>query len=543
MGIASDLTALKELSDDVVANKVSRFCYTESAYTLNQADGVIDYDVNRGQNIPVGTPTVMKVNQTVVDKGYRTQGSSLTRMLMNHFFGRISYNLNKINDWFNTLLINLSASLGSANGIATLDNDGHLIQQSPVGSVNVPMTKSFLGAVFGALLGRSWKQATGNSTEQLDLLAYANGIWVCTSENDERMWWSEDGKAWTQCTISAQYGIRDIKYGNGLWVCCSSDGTWWSENGKAWNTVTVTSGTFEQGRELVYANGLWVCGGYDAVWWSTDGKAWTQGTIGSCSNMHRLTYANGIWVCCGSDSSGMWWSEDGKAWTQGTGNANRDMHDLTFGNGLWVVLSKEYGVWWSENGKAWTQGTGGYDEYITDDYDRVLYANGMWVIGGKNAWWSTDGKAWTQCTGFSSEYFITLQNLSYANGVYIGGSSSAGAWYSIDGKYWKQSNLGNTKWVSNFYYVNGMWLCVVGTTSSTKEGIWYSTDGGASWSQSSGLSNLFLEHILYAKGVIVAVSTNHTSLGAGNGAWYSSIDDLISEGAVNLGANIPLIDA
>lgn len=123
MGIATDLSDLKELSDGVVANKVSRFAYTEQAYIDNEVNGVIDYDVNRGRNIPVGTASVMKVNQTVIEKGYRARGSSITRMLLNHFLGRLSYNLNKVNDWFNTLLLNLSASLGAPNGIATLDGN------------------------------------------------------------------------------------------------------------------------------------------------------------------------------------------------------------------------------------------------------------------------------------------------------------------------------------------------------------------------------------------------------------------------------------
>lgn len=132
MGIATDLADLKELSDGVVANKVSRFAYTEQAYINNEVNGVIDYDVNRGRNIPVGTASVMKVNQTVIEKGYRARGSSITRMLLNHFLGRLSYNVNKVNDWFNTLLLNLSASLGTPNGIATLDGNTTLpVSQVP----------------------------------------------------------------------------------------------------------------------------------------------------------------------------------------------------------------------------------------------------------------------------------------------------------------------------------------------------------------------------------------------------------------------------
>lgn len=260
MGIASDISVLKTLSDGVVANKVSRFAYTESAYTDNQVNGVPDYDVNRAQNIPVGTPTTMKVNQTVIDKGWRARASSITRMLMNHFLGRVSYNLNKINDWFNDFLVALSNSLGTANGIATLDANGHLIQQSPIGSPFVGVTKGFLGAMFGRLLAREWKQGTGGNTNLvMRFVVYANGLWVCAS-NANGLWWSEDGKAWTQGTgDNTTYYMQYLVYANGLWVCGSHlHGCWWSEDGKNWTQATGVPKTYYM-QDSVYANGLWVC--------------------------------------------------------------------------------------------------------------------------------------------------------------------------------------------------------------------------------------------------------------------------------------------
>ena len=98
------LEGIKEIQDGLVNNKVARFSYTQNAYDTNTVDGVNEYNVNNEQNIPNGTASIMKVNSTVLDKGYRAQASSITRMLMNHFLGRISYNLNKINDNMQSLL-------------------------------------------------------------------------------------------------------------------------------------------------------------------------------------------------------------------------------------------------------------------------------------------------------------------------------------------------------------------------------------------------------------------------------------------------------
>ena len=121
-----DLSAIKEVEDKIVANKVARFAYTNEAYRTNDADGVDEYDVDNAQNIPTADASVLKVNETVLSKGYRAQASSITRMLVNHFFGRMSYNLNKVNDNVSNLIATLIGHRGTANGFATLDENGRV---------------------------------------------------------------------------------------------------------------------------------------------------------------------------------------------------------------------------------------------------------------------------------------------------------------------------------------------------------------------------------------------------------------------------------
>ena len=119
-----DLSAIKKVEDKIVANKVARFAYTDEAYTTNDANGVVEYNVNKDQNIPTADASVLKVNETVLSKGYRAQASSVTRMLLNHFFGRMSYNLNKVNDNVSNLIATLIGHRGTANGFAALDENG-----------------------------------------------------------------------------------------------------------------------------------------------------------------------------------------------------------------------------------------------------------------------------------------------------------------------------------------------------------------------------------------------------------------------------------
>lgn len=121
-----DLSAIKEVEDKIIANKVARFAYTDEAYTANDTNGVSEYNVNNAQNIPTADASVLKVNETVLSKGYRAQASSITRMLINHFFGRMSYNLNKVNDNVSNLITTLIGHRGTANGFAVLDANGRV---------------------------------------------------------------------------------------------------------------------------------------------------------------------------------------------------------------------------------------------------------------------------------------------------------------------------------------------------------------------------------------------------------------------------------
>jgi len=105
----NDIQAIKQKSDVVKDQKVARFSYTNTAYQNDIAAGVENYDAPSDQNVPLSTKT--DLNDTVIDKGVRGQAASLPRNALNHFFGRMSYNLNKMHDWFNTVIDKLLRSM------------------------------------------------------------------------------------------------------------------------------------------------------------------------------------------------------------------------------------------------------------------------------------------------------------------------------------------------------------------------------------------------------------------------------------------------
>lgn len=487
MGIASDLADIKEVSDTIVANKVSKFCYTDTAYEDNDANGVNAYDINNEQNIPVGTPAVMKVNETVVTKGWRARASSITRMFMNHMLGRLSYNVNKLTDMMSSLLTSFSASLGTANGIATMNSAGKLSALPDVvnsGDSNIPVqngtskftsggaykffggiteSDSWLNRVFAWAIGRLWKETKGAPITPSEVL-YANGLWVAGSNSvnygTNGFYWSNDGKYWVKGTLNSEtintVGVYAITYNNGLWVAgVSSAGVWWSVDGKVWTQGEgITTPNFSVvPKGICYGNGIWVVvggvgGGH--VYTSTDGKNWTESVLSAPINYFDCVhYADGLFIASGtgaqSSAIGLFWSEDGVTWTKGNGtdvSGIQGFYCVSYANGIWVAGSRMnyeavgQGLFWSEDGKNWTQGTGGNTGY---GFNRVFYGNGLWVAGVSSVanssslvWWSEDGKSWTSGTlvdfqADQGQSSFSLQAIHYADGLWLISSPYSGS--------------------------------------------------------------------------------------------------------------------
>lgn len=127
MAIADTITSLKNKINTLRGNNsVTNFAYTAIAYDEDDANGRTVFDPDEENNIPVGTNEVIKLNPFVTNKGLRDQASSFPKMFINHFFGRVSYNLNKTVDVLYGLLDTLASFIGSANGVASLDNNGRI---------------------------------------------------------------------------------------------------------------------------------------------------------------------------------------------------------------------------------------------------------------------------------------------------------------------------------------------------------------------------------------------------------------------------------
>lgn len=271
MGIKSDLQGIKAIEDTLTSNKVANFAYTDQAYTENDATGVSEYDVDNEQNIPVADASILNVNETILTKGWRSQASSVTRMLMNHFLGRISYNLNKVNDLMSSLLDKLDNAIGSADGIAPLNANGVLdyayggtnASTQSGAKVNLEInnvvntgdspnvssggtTKFTTGGAYNILTSFADIFSTSASYSAGDLVTYQNKFYECTSGHSAGAW---NASHFTARTVSyllktyvlpalanvfsstASYSIGDfVVYQNRLYRCTTNHSGAWNSS-------------------------------------------------------------------------------------------------------------------------------------------------------------------------------------------------------------------------------------------------------------------------------------------------------------------------
>ena len=370
--LLEDLTDIEEKAQGLVENKVANFAYTQEAYDNDDVAGVSEYDINKAQNIPIAEAEILDVNTTVLNKGYRSQASSITRMLMNHFLGRTSYNLNKSVDLFKKGFLGIKNALGKPNGLATLDSTGRIPDSQLPELAIEDISKLKLKDIFSHLLGRFWTQSNTTSGN-FSFATYANGIWV--AGGTDGLYYSQDGITWTQSIIDRGY-FNFVTYANDIWVTSNnkSGSVYYSQDGIAWTQSNLTtSGSINF---ATYANGIWVTGSYNknsGLYYSQDGITWTQSNTTS-GNFRFATYANGIWVV--GDYEGLYYSQDGISWTQSNLTTSGNFRFATYANGIWVTGSNntDSGLYYSQDGITWTQ-----SNTTSGNFSFATYANGIWV--------------------------------------------------------------------------------------------------------------------------------------------------------------------
>ena len=491
-----DLASIKEVEDTITANKVANFAYTDKAYTDNDANGVIEYDVSKEQNIPSSDASILKVNETVLQKGYRAQASSVTRMLLNHFFGRVSYNLNKVNDCVSNLVATLGSHLGKANGIATLDNDGHIpYSQLPESAVeykgnwnantNTPQLVDGTGnlgdlyivSVAGIrdlgsgevnyLVGdriiynqnNIWEKLSGGSVRSVENhLPDASGNISLPVAGMRTKGLVVQSDLIVKVSKNLNLGsnrLQSVAFGNNLFVAVgtgdyiltSSDGINWNE---VYSNVKFNSVTF--------GNNLFVAvGSYGNIKTSTDGITWTSRTshVDPGAYLYEVIYANNMFVAVG-DKENILTSPDGITWTKVFSGINHTLSSVAFGNNLFVAGGGGGKPITSTDGITWTK----KDSNFSGVVNKIVFGNNLFVAvgqGGRNAT-SPNGITWTKQKNLPIE---VGKAAIFANNMFFAVSSSTGqSILSADGINWIDQGTSFNAAINGVIYVNNMFVAV-----------------------------------------------------------------------------------
>jgi hypothetical protein len=235
---------------------------------------------------------------------------------------------------------------------------------------------------------------------------------------------------------------------------------------------------------------------------STNGTAWTSGGTLPTSGFGAVAYGNGTFVAVvtGSGTTAAT-SADGVTWTSRTLPVSRVWSNIAFGNGVFLLVASSSGsnnALTTTDGVTWTQRTSG----VSGTYTDLIYGDGVFVALRNSGQIDTtpDGVTWTTITpGF------TLRKIIYANGVYVGftTSGSGPAYVSRDLLNWRLVSVPWSSAPTALATGNGIIVAMAGD-----QAIW--TVDGLSWRRltfSSGGSAV-ITGAAYGLGLFVAVVDN-----------------------------------
>jgi hypothetical protein len=418
--------------------KVSRFSYKDAAYTNDDIEGVENYDYTRDMNVPSLNKT--DTEASVLDSGARAQFSSLSKNALNHFFGRVSYNLNKVIDFLSDFLddFRVQGVETVASSVAiTLDA---YYSGKKLRLVNTHATDSILFTFYAGqtfqgsntvsipagrvidieLFETTWKDSlTGNLVGSLTGNAStASKANVRVSLRHGNTWFA---KTWTGLTDFNSNNIwtdgENIYCSNGInqYVLNKATSTW---TAKTWTGLTDFSGNniWTDGENIYHSNGTnqYVLNKATSTWAA---KTWTGLTDFS---------GNNIWT----DGDNIYYSEGTKQyvlnkatskWTAKTWTGLTDFRgDRIWTNGENIyysdeatqrILNKAASSWTS---KTWTGSTYIRRDRIWTNGENIYLSDGtyQYVLNKATSTWTA--KTWT--TNFYGNYIWTDgDNIYYSN--------------------------------------------------------------------------------------------------------------------------------
>ena len=380
--------------------------------------------------------------------------------------------------------------------------------------------------------GTQWTGITG-STNIFEVgygINYINNVWYASGNGTSyTIASSTNGTQWTGITgsksiLSSAYYVSSLNndiltaFGNGFSSLAIS-----YDNGTTWTGISDGTILFDSARTVVFSYSTYspmliaTGSGSNSIAYSLMGTYFRG--IGTSNFTFGLgvVYGNGVFVAGGGTSNCLVYSYNGTNWV----SANNQIfstycNGVTYGNGVFVAVGQGSNtLGYSTNGSSWTAVTsifstiGSYISYVNG----IFFASGS----GTNTWASSyDGINWIgRGTG------ITLGQVCYGKGMYLGIGGSTILYYSTNGLNWTGVvNLNDIFFTcSGIAFGNNIFV-IVGDGSYNS--IAYSYDGITSWVglgktifSSYGSRASFINGVFYLSGT----GTNSIAYGINGTQW------------------------
>ena len=217
------------------------------------------------------------------------------------------------------------------------------------------------------------------------------------------------GATWTESPATSERTMMAAAWGDGVFIRGMREGGWSSEvhydystDGLNWSDASVASGGWPFA--CAYGDGRFVCvrdyGGYTS--WSQDGQTFIhEVSPGASTFLQAIVFSDGHFVAAGRDGTISVGGYDGLTAVHADG-ALGDYNAIASGDGRLVAVGgwrqDQYLISTStDGGWTWTSTTFAASAYAS--LSSVAYANGIWVLQGRNNSYanmlrSTDGETW-----------------------------------------------------------------------------------------------------------------------------------------------------
>lgn len=205
------------------------------------------------------------------------------------------------------------------------------------------------------------------------------------------------------------------------------------------------------------------------------GFCWYMRMTPALNNALRgITYGNGLWVAVG-DSGALLRSADGETWTEAAHCSGDNMKAVAWTGVRFVAVGRSGGSFVSSDGIAWTRNS----TSAGVDLNAILWTgNNLIAVGNSGATViSSDGLTWTHATSKPPTTFSS--NCIATNGTRLV-SGGNGIYYSDDGGMsWSPASTAPTSVVMGLAWDGARWAA-----AGSKDGAWWLTSPTASdWSE------------------------------------------------------------